>query len=1081
LSPQVVSAAKLPILNPNEFDLWKMRIEQYFLMTDYSLWEVILNRDSLVPTRIVKGILQTVAPTTAEQKLARKNELKACVILNGDSSVPVRIVEGVLQPVAPTTAKQKLSRKNELKARGTLLTALPDKHQLKFNPYKVAKILMEAIEKRFGGNTKTKKVQKTLLKQQYENFTGSHSESLDQIHDRLQKLVGQLEIHRADLEEQSLDNLFNSLKIYEAEVKHSSSIGTTTQNLAFVSSSNTNSTIDSVSAAASVSTVCAKMPVSFSLPNVDSLSNAVIYSFFASQSSGPQLNNKDSKQIDVDDIKEMDLRWSPKDSRQNSATEPQRRTVPVETSTSNALVSQCDGVKSYDWSYQAEEEPANYALMAFSSSSSSSDNESTKPEQALSHTDRPTTPIIEDWVSDFKDESETKAPQIVSSFVQSSEQVKSLRHFIYHVETSILANIPKPTSLKPASSGTRGNRKAWNHKHMGNHKQYAPLTHTNPQKHTVPAVVLTQSKPVSITTVRPVSAAVPKIKVTRPRHANPIVTKSKSPIRRHLTPCQSPKTSNSPPRVTVVKALVGVIDSGCSRHMTGNMSYLSYFKELNGGYIAFGGNPKGGKISGKGKIKTGKQHRASCKTKPISSVDQPLYRLHMDLFRPTFVKRLHKKIYCLVVTDDYSRFTWVFFLATKDETSPILKNFITGLENQLSLKVKVIRSDNGTEFKNNDLNQFCGIKGIKREFSIPRTPQQNGIAERKNRTLIEAARTMLADSLLHIPFWVEAVNTACYVQNRVLVTKPQNKTPYELLHGRTPSIGFMRPFGYLVTILNTLDSLGKFEGKVDKGFLVGYSNNDGDAAFDGKEHDFDAKKPEFEVCVSPSSSAQSRKQDDKTKKEDKGKNDVSAEADFNNLETSITVSPILTTRVHKDHPVSQIIGGTQDGASSSQRSKNKKDEKGIIVRNKARLVVQGHTQEEGIDYEEVFAPVARIEAIRLFLAYASFMGFMIYVDDIIFGATNKDLCKSFEKLMKDKFQMSLMGELTFFLGLQVKQKKYGIFISQDKYVDEILMKFGLTEGKSPSTPIDTEKPLLKDPDGEDVVKRIFRYLKRKPH
>nr|GEY24854.1 ribonuclease H-like domain-containing protein [Tanacetum cinerariifolium] len=123
-----------------------MRIEQYFLMTDYSLWEVILN---------------------------------------GDSPAPTRVVDGVLQPVAPTTAEHRLARKNELKARGNLLMALPDKYQLKFNTNKDAKTLVEAIEKRFGGNTKTKKVQKTLLKQQYENFTGSSSESLDQIHDRL--------------------------------------------------------------------------------------------------------------------------------------------------------------------------------------------------------------------------------------------------------------------------------------------------------------------------------------------------------------------------------------------------------------------------------------------------------------------------------------------------------------------------------------------------------------------------------------------------------------------------------------------------------------------------------------------------------------------------------------------------------------------------------------------------------------------------------------------------------------------------------------------------------------------------------
>nr|GEV36009.1 ribonuclease H-like domain-containing protein [Tanacetum cinerariifolium] len=166
LSPHVVSVAKLLILNPNEFDLWKMRIEQYFLMTDYSLWEVILN---------------------------------------GDSPVPTRLVEGVAQPVAPTTIEQKLARKNELKARGTLLMALPENHQLNFNSHKDAKSLMEAIEKRFSGNTKTKKVQKTLLKQQFENFFGSNSKSLDQIHDRLQKLVSQLEIHGVSLSQEDVN------------------------------------------------------------------------------------------------------------------------------------------------------------------------------------------------------------------------------------------------------------------------------------------------------------------------------------------------------------------------------------------------------------------------------------------------------------------------------------------------------------------------------------------------------------------------------------------------------------------------------------------------------------------------------------------------------------------------------------------------------------------------------------------------------------------------------------------------------------------------------------------------------------
>nr|GFA06949.1 hypothetical protein [Tanacetum cinerariifolium] len=194
--------------------------------------------------------------------------------------------------------------------------------------------------------------------------------------------------------------------------------------------------------------------------------------------------------------------------------------------------------------------------------------------------DRSSAPIIEDLVSDSKDESETKTPQIVPSFVQSTEQVKSPRLSVHHVENSIPAATTKPASPKPTSTGKSRNRKACfvcksldhlikdynyyekkmaqptarNHAHRGNHKQYAPMTHQNPQKHMVPAAILTQSKPVSITVVRPVGTVVPKIKVTRPRHTKPVVTKINSPTRRQLNRSPSPKTSNSPPRVTAVKA-----------------------------------------------------------------------------------------------------------------------------------------------------------------------------------------------------------------------------------------------------------------------------------------------------------------------------------------------------------------------------------------------------------------------------------------------------------------------------------------------------------------------------------------------
>ncbi|GJR68143.1 ribonuclease H-like domain-containing protein [Tanacetum coccineum] len=287
--------------------------------------------------------------------------------------------------------------------------------------------------------------------------------------------------------------------------------------------------------------------------------------------------------------------------------------------------------------------------------------------------------------------------------------------------------------------------------------------------------------------------------------------------------------------------------------------------------------------------------------------------------------------------------------------------------------------------------------------------------------------------------------------------------------------------------------------------------------------------------------------------------DEGAEADLNNLETTMNVSPIPTIRIHKDHPKDQIIRDINSVTQTRRMTKiskehalkvwtlvdlpngkraigtkwvfrNKKDERGIVVRNKARLVAQGYTQEEGIDYDEVFAPVARIEAIRLFLAYASFMGFIVYhmdmksaflygtieeevyvcqppgfedpqfpdkvykvekalyglhlaprpvqvyVDDIIFGSTKKSLCTEFESLMHKKFQMSSMGELTFFLGLQVMQRDDGIFISQDKYVADILNKFDFSSVKTSSTLIETNKALLKDEEAEDVDVHLYRSM-----
>ncbi|KAJ0616238.1 putative RNA-directed DNA polymerase [Helianthus annuus] len=194
----------------------------------------------------------------------------------------------------------------------------------------------------------------------------------------------------------------------------------------------------------------------------------------------------------------------------------------------------------------------------------------------------------------------------------------------------------------------------------------------------------------------------------------------------------------------------------------------------------------------------------------------------MDLFGPVNVKSITGDHYCLVVTDDYSRFSWVSFLKSKDETYDSLMALFKKIENLYQMRIKRIRSDNGTEFKNNKMEEFCDERGILHEFSAPYTPQQNGVAERKNRTLIKTARTILADSKLPINFWAEAVSAACYTLNRVLTVKKFNKTCFELINNRKPNLKYLEPFGSPCTVL---EPYGKFGPKLCiEGIFVGYAS-----------------------------------------------------------------------------------------------------------------------------------------------------------------------------------------------------------------------------------------------------------------
>ncbi|GKC41331.1 hypothetical protein Tco_1059053 [Tanacetum coccineum] len=262
-----------------------------------------------------------------------------------------------------------------MKARGTLLMELPNKDQLKFHSYKDAKLLMEAIEKRYGGNKESKKVQRTLLKQQYENFAGSSSETMDQTFDR--SLPSEWKTHaliwrnKEEIDTISLDDLYNNLKIYEPEITGSSRTSQNPQNMAFMSSNNTNSNSSTNEANNTAYGVSAAHTQS-NPTSGDNLSDDMICAFLASQPNSPQLAQEDLEQIEPDDLEEMDLQWEMK----NRGREISRRTVTVETPTENVLVAQ-DGIGGYDWSYQAEEEhPTNFALMARTSSGSFSSSDS---------------------------------------------------------------------------------------------------------------------------------------------------------------------------------------------------------------------------------------------------------------------------------------------------------------------------------------------------------------------------------------------------------------------------------------------------------------------------------------------------------------------------------------------------------------------------------------------------------------------------------------------------------------------------------------------------------------------------------
>nr|GEX03215.1 retrovirus-related Pol polyprotein from transposon TNT 1-94 [Tanacetum cinerariifolium] len=420
--------------------------------------------------------------------------------------------------------------------------------------------------------------------------------------------------------------------------------------------------------------------------------------------------------------------------------------------------------------------------------------------------------------------------------------------------------------------------------------------------------------------------------------------------------------------------------------------------------------------------------RSSFKSKVVPSLKGRLKFLHMDLCGLMRVASINGKKYILVIVDDYSRYTWTLFLRSKDETPEVLKDFLTMIQRNLQAPVITIRTDRGTEFLNKTLNAFFKEEGIKHQTSTACTPEQNGVVKRRNHTLVEAARTMLSASQLPLFFWAEAIATACYTQNRSIIIPIHGKTPYHIINDMKPSVKHLYIFGCICYITRDVENLDKMKEKGDQCILVGYfTQSKGYRVYNKRTRmivesihiRFDEIKEVSETSVANNTSClvpQRQKASDYDNPEPvpQRQDSTSAPSTHTNKHAEETTMikqkkennykimnlPILSMLRHKK--LLSLLHTTLEKLHQFNRLQvwelvnkpfgksiirlkwlwKKKDEDQTVIRNKERLVVKGYAQEEGVDFKESFAPVARLETVWIFIAYAAHKSFPIFQMDV---------------------------------------------------------------------------------------------------